>query len=71
LACAGRGTRGRIGLFELLAPDPAFAALVARGASRDVLEDALRTAAHPTLGDDAVRKILAGDVTPADVRREL
>lgn len=71
LACAGRGTRGRIGLFEVLAPDAPLAAMIARGASQSALDDALRAAGHATLGDAAVRKILAGEVSPADVRREL
>jgi len=71
LACAGRGTLGRIALFELLVPDAALRSLIARGASRGDLDAALSAAGHVPLSGDAVRKILDGTVCPADVRREL
>jgi type IV pilus assembly protein PilB len=71
LACAGRGTAGRIALFEMLVPDAAIAGLIARGASREELGAALAAAGHVPLSGDAMRKIEEGLVCPADVRREL
>ena len=69
LRCAGRGGLGRTGVFEFFAPDEAIASLIASGAPQDRLEAALRERGEPTLLDDAVRKVLAGETTVAEVVR--
>ena len=71
LACAGKGTRGRTGIFELLAPDAELAGAIARGAGAAELEQSLAARGHRGLAEDAISKILDGTVTPGDVRREL
>ncbi|MBP5787813.1 MAG: type II/IV secretion system protein, partial [Kiritimatiellae bacterium] len=71
LTCAGKGTRGRTGIFELLAPDSELVGAIARGAGAAELERALAARGHRGLAEDAIAKILDGTVTPGDVRREL
>ena len=71
LACAGKGTRGRTGLFELLAPDRELEGVIARGGGASELGAALVARGHIGLAEDAIAKILDGTVTPGDARREL
>ncbi|MGI6495372.1 MAG: GspE/PulE family protein [Kiritimatiellia bacterium] len=67
LACAGRGTRGRIGLFEMFTPDSDLAALIARGSPGVELQAALRARKVPSLADDAMDKLLAGVAAAEDL----
>ena len=66
LACAGRGHVGRTGLFEYFMPDEEMASLIASGAPEAELVAVLRRRGEPTLADDAMRKVLAGDVSAAE-----
>lgn len=69
LHCGGRGGIGRTGVFEFFAPDEEIASLIASGAPEGELVQALRKRGEPTLLDDAVRKVLAGETTVAEVLR--
>ncbi|MDR0993887.1 MAG: GspE/PulE family protein [Verrucomicrobiota bacterium] len=71
LACAGRGYNGRTALFEVLAPDADLASQIARRVEETALAAELSQKGYRTLGDDAVRKILDGIISPEDARREL
>lgn len=71
LACAGRGYAGRVALFELFAPDPETAALIAGGAGEAALLEHLARRNYRTLYHDALCKLLDGTVSAADVCREL
>ena len=63
LYCAGKGWAGRIGFFELLRIDTAFANLISRKASEGELIAAMQERGIPLLLDDARAKILAGETT--------
>ena len=63
LACAGRGYSGRTGIFEFMVPDTALASLIAAGVPAGDLTAKLRTDGVPSLADDAVRKVLAGETS--------
>lgn len=67
LSCAGRGFRGRTGLFEFLAPDAELASLIAAAAPAAKLASCLRASGIPSLADDAVRKVLAGETTIGEI----
>jgi type II secretory ATPase GspE/PulE/Tfp pilus assembly ATPase PilB-like protein len=67
LSCAGRGFRGRTGLFEFMVPDSHLASLIASGATADDLTSALRAKGVASLADDAVLKVLAGETTVPEV----
>jgi type II secretory ATPase GspE/PulE/Tfp pilus assembly ATPase PilB-like protein len=59
-ACAQRGYRGRIGVYELLVPTPAVRELVAEGASRHVLESAAVNASYAPMWLDGLDKVSHG-----------
>lgn len=69
LACAGRGFRGRLGLFELFRPDADIASLIARGAPMDEIRTAARARGMRTLEDDAREKCRLGLTTVAEAVR--
>ncbi len=69
LACAGRGWRGRVGLFELFRPDADIGSLIARGAPTDELRAAARAKGMRTLAEDARAKCIAGVTTGAEAIR--
>ena len=63
LACAGRGYSGRTGLFEFMAPDSEIASLIAAGSAEGEIAALLRQRREPSLLDDAVVKIAAGETS--------
>lgn len=67
LGCAGRGGLGRTGLFEFFMPDDAMASMIAAGVPEGELVKALRAAGEPTLADEALRKVLRGETSVAEV----
>ncbi len=67
LYCGGRGIVGRLGLFELLAMDAAWAQLVTRTSEEGDLLAAMRARRVPALVDDGVEKLLEGDCAFEDV----
>ena len=69
LACAGRGFKGRLGLFELFLPDAEISSLIARGAPADEIRSAARAKGMRTLADDAAEKCRAGLTTLAEAVR--
>jgi type II secretory ATPase GspE/PulE/Tfp pilus assembly ATPase PilB-like protein len=69
LACAGRGYDGRLGVFELMAPDAALASRIAAGAREDEIRAALAESHVPTLADDAASKLLAGLTDASEIVR--
>ena len=71
LACAGRGYVGRIGLFELLVPDRELSSRIAAGALEDDVRAHLARTGSPTLADDALAKLLAGETDEGEVFRAL
>ena len=71
LACAGRGYRGRVGLFELFQPNREAASRIAAGVpERDLLATA-RAAGMKTLAEDALAKCLSGTTTVQEALRVL
>jgi type IV pilus assembly protein PilB len=58
--CAGRGWRGRLGLFEMLPVDAAMADLIEAGEDERSLAAAARSAGSPALVDDALAKMASG-----------
>lgn len=67
--CAGRGVRGRLGLFELFRPDVDIAAAIADGAGENEIRRAHRTRGGRRLADDGLAKCLAGLTTAREVGR--
>ncbi|MEL6614869.1 MAG: GspE family protein, partial [Bacteroidota bacterium] len=68
-ACAGTGYRGRTAVFEVVESTDAFASLVARGASAAELAREARAAGSHTLQEAAVRLMLQGRTSAAEVLR--
>ncbi|MFM7051160.1 MAG: GspE/PulE family protein [Planctomycetota bacterium] len=58
--CRGSGFAGRIGVFELLVPDEAFTAAVARGASLQELATTARAGGHRSMRADGFDKVRDG-----------
>jgi type IV pilus assembly protein PilB len=69
LYCAGRGMRGRTGLFEFFRPDAAMASAISAGVSESELVKMCRERKEPTLFDDGISKCLAGITTLQEVHR--
>lgn len=69
--CAGRGYAGRIGIFELMAPDAEVASLVSTGLRDDALFAKMRTKGMRTLLEDAVAKVLSGTTSASEAIRVL
>jgi general secretion pathway protein E len=70
-ACGGKGYRGRIGIFEVLAFDDTLARLLAAGAPDDKLRDASRSTDRISMREDALRKIMAGIISLDDAQYAL
>ncbi|MEL7499752.1 MAG: GspE/PulE family protein [Planctomycetota bacterium] len=66
--CAGRGTIGRTGLFEMLSVSEEMAQLVSSGAREVELSDMARKQGCRTLSEDAFRKVEQGVVIAPDAR---
>lgn len=67
-ACGGDGYRGRAGLYEVVAVDERFQAMIHDGASEAEIEAHAR-ADNPSLLDDGVAKLRAGLTTVEEVAR--
>jgi general secretion pathway protein E len=67
-SCHGDGYRGRAGLYEVIAVDEQFQALVHEGASEAQLERVARKYG-PSLLEDGVRKVRDGLTTVEEVAR--
>jgi type IV pilus assembly protein PilB len=65
--CRGSGFAGRMGVFELLVPDEACAAEVARGASLQELQRAARAAGLGPMREDGFHKVREGLTTFEEV----
>jgi type IV pilus assembly protein PilB len=65
--CRGSGFAGRLGVFELLIPDEAFASAVSRGASLQDLTTLSRTSGHRTMRMDGFEKVRDGLTTVEEV----
>jgi len=65
--CRGTGFAGRIGVFELLIPDPAFLDAVAEGATLQTLRTQLEHTGFRALRDDGMDKVRAGLTTPDEI----
>jgi len=65
--CRGTGFAGRIGVFELLIPEPAFLDAVAEGASLQTLRAQLDHSGFRALRDDGMDKVRAGLTTPDEI----
>jgi type IV pilus assembly protein PilB len=65
--CADRGYIGRIALFELLPLDDNWGRLICAGSEEPELIELMRQQQIPTLLDDAVNKLFAGETTVSDV----
>jgi len=71
-ACAGRGYRGRLPVFEVLNMGQALDELVAAGASpADIARAARAQEGYLGLGDDGRRKTLEGSTSPEELFRVL
>jgi general secretion pathway protein E len=62
LYCTGRGFKGRVGLYEMLELNPDWARQVAQGAGESKITEQMEQAGVRFLLDDAVGKLLAGDI---------
>lgn len=67
--CAGRGLRGRMGLFEMFRPDADIAAAIAEGANENALRRLYRERGGQLLIDDGMAKCLGGLTTAKEVGR--
>ena len=67
--CAGRGLRGRLGLFELFRPDVEVASAIADGMGEHALRRLNQSRGGRTLLDDGLAKCLAGLTTVSEVGR--
>ena len=67
LACAGRGYRGRTGIFEFLIPNAEIASLIAAAVPAGELVAKLRADGVASLADNAVRKVLDGDTSVGEI----
>jgi general secretion pathway protein E len=67
-ACHGEGYRGRMGLYEIVAVDPAMAQLIHDGAPEAALVAHAR-ASGPSLLEDGVAKVRAGETSVDEVAR--
>lgn len=67
--CNGSGFRGRIAVFEILTMSDTIVRLASEGADNAQIEAAALAEGMTTMADDAVRKALAGQTSPAEVIR--
>ncbi len=65
--CRGTGFAGRIGIFELVIPDEALLAAIARGSSLQDLQAMLAASGFATLRADGMEKVKGGLTTPGEV----
>ncbi len=65
--CAGRGYAGRLGVFELVAPDAALSERINTGVSEEQIIAELKSRGAKFLLDDGMDKIFTGQTTVRDV----
>jgi type II secretory ATPase GspE/PulE/Tfp pilus assembly ATPase PilB-like protein len=65
--CHERGYRGRVGLFELLRIEPDLATMIVDGCDEGSIVRYQKERQLPRLMDDAVRKLLAGETSLAEL----
>jgi type IV pilus assembly protein PilB len=65
--CANRGFVGRVGLFEMLPIDETLSRLIAEGAEEGEIVRHIRDRKIPRLVDDAMAKLVDGQVTAREV----
>lgn len=71
LACAGRGYKGRTGIFELMIPSASVLSRIASGASQGELSEEMRACGMRTLIDDASDKLTVGITDFAEILRTI
>ena len=64
---AGKGFKGRLGIFELFTIDDEVRHMIINGASTIQLRAQARELGMRTLREDGVRKVLAGSTTAEEV----
>jgi type IV pilus assembly protein PilB len=69
--CRGRGYSGRLGVFELIAPNEAMLEVIAAGGGLQEIRRMSREAGYLTLREDGLSKALAGQTTVDEVLRVL
>ncbi len=69
--CRGRGYSGRLGVFELIAPNEQMLEIIAAGGGLPEIRRMSREAGYPTLREDGLAKALAGQTTVDEVLRVL
>lgn len=69
--CHGTGVRGRLGVFELLEVNEAVRRAVLVGGVDTALASIARQERQPSLADDALAKLLAGQIPPREALRTL
>jgi general secretion pathway protein E len=67
--CHGEGYRGRAGLYEVVAVDERFQAMIHDAASEAELDRAAREGGNPSLLDDGIAKLRNGITTVEEVAR--
>ena len=68
LYCGGRGYVGRLALFEFLPLDESWSTIIARGGDEGELIAEMKARHLPTLVDDALGKLAAGDTSFSEIR---
>lgn len=68
-SCNGRGTRGLMGLYEVLLSSPAFRERLLDKASLEALEEAARAEGMQGLAEDALSKMHSGQLGPGEAVR--
>jgi type IV pilus assembly protein PilB len=69
--CRGRGYSGRLGVFELIAPNEEMLEVIAHGGGLQEIRRMARDAGYLTLREDGLAKALAGQTTVDEVLRVL
>ncbi len=69
VCCAGRGLRGRLGLFELFRPNVDIASAIADGAPEPELRRLCAASGYRTLLDDGWMKCQRGETATSEVFR--
>ncbi len=69
--CRGRGYSGRLGVFELIAPNERMLEVIAAGGGLSEIRRMSRDAGYLTLREDGLAKALAGQTTVDEVLRVL
>ena len=67
IQCAGRGTKGRIGLFELMPGNEALAQLISQGREEQALVSYAQEQGWQSLLDDGIAKLLDGTTNYSEV----